>query len=142
MENLHKMLMRTDSAIIKRIHSEAAAIGLTPGQPKILEFLYPDLEADQKTIALNCLIEQATVGSILSHMEKKGLIERFRKEGNRRSLYVKLTKEGKNKAEEMLKVFSKVDDDASGLLNAKEKSELLVLLKKVLDGVRNGNTEN
>ncbi len=135
MESLHRMLMRTDYAIMKHIHSKAFAIGLTPGQPKILEFLYPDLETDQKTIAANCLIEQATVGSILLNMEKKGLIERFRKNGNRRSLYVKLTKEGKGKAEEMLEVFSAIDEEATKLLTIEEKKEVLVLLKKICEAV-------
>ncbi len=135
MENLHRVLMRTDYTILKNVLSKASAIGLTPGQPKILEFLYPDLETDQKTIAANCFIEQATVGSILLNMEKKGLVERFRKDGNRRSLYVKLTNKGKNKAEEMLNIFSFIDEEATKLLTDDGKKEIIVLLNKICEAL-------
>lgn len=65
MESLHYLLMKTHSMLSRGILSEAAKIGLTPGQPKILEFLLAKTEADQKTIAAYCEIEPATVGSIL-----------------------------------------------------------------------------
>ena len=39
MESLHYLLMKTHSMLSRGILSEAAKIGLTPGQPKILEFL-------------------------------------------------------------------------------------------------------
>ena len=72
----------------------ANKIGLTSGQPKILYCLSKFKEADQKTIANYCEIEQATVGSILLGMENAGLIVRKQHEGNRRSLYVSLTDKG------------------------------------------------
>lgn len=68
MESLHYLLMKTHSMLSRGILSEAAKIGLTPGQPKILEFLLAKTEADQKTIAAYCEIEPATVGSILLRM--------------------------------------------------------------------------
>lgn len=78
MESLHYLLMKTHSMLSRGILSEAAKIGLTPGQPKILEFLLAKTEADQKTIAAYCEIEPATVGSILLRMEDAGLVVRRR----------------------------------------------------------------
>ena len=64
----------------------AGALGLTPGKPKILEFLRLFGESNQKAIAAYCEIELATVGNILLGMEKEGLIIRQNKDGNRRSM--------------------------------------------------------
>ena len=87
------------------ILSEAAKIGLTPGQPTILEFLLAKTEADQKTIAAYCEIEPATVGSILLRMEDAGLVVRRQHAGNRRSLYVSLTESGQQAAHSMEHIF-------------------------------------
>ena len=95
MKSLHYLLMKTHSNVNRWIQSQAAALGLSPGQPKILECLMARGECNQKTIAADCEIEQATVGSILSRMERDGLVCRTQREGNRRSLYVSLTPRGR-----------------------------------------------
>ena len=97
MEPLHYLLMRAHGAVKRAVLAEGAKLGLTPGQPKILEFLMNNGESDQKTLAADCEIEQATAGGILLRMEEAGLIARRRKEGNRRSLYVSLTPRGAEK---------------------------------------------
>ena len=59
MESLHYLLMKSHLMLSKKILAEAAKIGLTAGQPKVLDFLRVHEEADQKTIASYCEIEQA-----------------------------------------------------------------------------------
>ena len=39
MESLHYLLMKTNSIVSRGIMREASQMGLTSGQPKILEFL-------------------------------------------------------------------------------------------------------
>ena len=39
METLHYLLMRAHSLLNRRILDEAAGLGLSPGQPKVLEYL-------------------------------------------------------------------------------------------------------
>ena len=65
MESLHYLLMKTHTVLQRRISSRASEMGLTPGQPKVLDYLFRYGESDQKTIASYCEIEQATAGSIL-----------------------------------------------------------------------------
>lgn len=55
--------------------------GYHPGQPKVLECLMEQGESNQKAIADYCEIEQATVGSILTRMERDGLIVRNQRGG-------------------------------------------------------------
>lgn len=131
MNNLHYLLMQCHSLLSRQVLSKASQLGLTSGQPKILECLWQLHEADQKTIASFCQIEQATVGSILLRMEKSDLIVRKQHEGNRRSLYVSLTKKGEAIAAQMIDIFQDADSLASSHLNDEETKQLLSLLTKV-----------
>lgn len=128
MESLHYLLMKSNSVFAKNIMFNANKIGLTSGQPKILYCLSKFKEADQKTIANYCEIEQATVGSILLGMENSGLIVRKQHEGNRRSLYVSLTDKGLEAADKMKVIFNEVESRALNQLSDDE----IILLKKLL----------
>ena len=137
MEPLHYLLMKTHGVVKRAMLAEGAKLGLTPGQPKILEFLMNSGESDQKTLAADCEIEQATAGGILLRMEEAGLIARRRKEGNRRSLYVSLTPHGAEMARKMGEAAREVDRLAASLLSADEEE----LLKNMLASVRRAMTE-
>lgn len=133
MERLHYLLMKSHAMLSKRVLSEASKIGLTSGQPKILDYLLQYEEADQKTIAAYCEIEQTTVGSILLRMENAGLVQRRQKDGNRRSLYVSLTDAGKTAAENLMDIFKNAEDIATESLTTEEKETLSSLLSKLCD---------
>ena len=131
MTSLHYLLMRSHSLLNRRILEEAAELGLSPGQPKVLEYLRLHGTQNQRSIADYCRIEPATVGSILSRMEEAGLVERCQKAGDRRALYVSLTPAGEAAANSMAAVFDRVDDQAVSLLTAAEAAQLTALLEKV-----------
>lgn len=133
MESLHYLLMKANTMFSRQILSEVSKIGLTPGQPKILDFLLKQREADQKTIAAYCEIEQATVGSILLRMESAGLVVRRQKEGNRRSLYVSLTEKGQNAAERLMIIFQNAENQAVSRLTKDEAEALKKFLTKMCD---------
>lgn len=130
--NFHYMLMKTHSVLSRRISYRAQKeLGLSLGQPKVLDCLLENEGSDQKTIAAICEIEPATLGSILVRMEEKGLIERRQLEGNRRSLYVFLTEYGKETAQKMKKIFDEEDSSALKSLTENEKEYLNVILEKI-----------
>lgn len=131
MESLHYLLMKSHSIMHRRVFDQAQKIGLTLGQPKILDYLREHEGENQKTIAEYCEIESATLGSILLRMENKGYIERRQKSGNRRSLYVYLTDKGKQKAEEMNRIFIDADSKAESTLTDAEVKELKRMLLKI-----------
>ena len=68
--------MKTCLRMKRLVSAQAAPLGLSPGQPKIPEFLAQHGEHEQKDIADCCEIEPATVGSILLRMETAGLVTR------------------------------------------------------------------
>lgn len=131
MEGLHYLLMKSHALFSRRVLSEISKMGLSSGQPKILDFLLQHGEADQKTIAAYCEIELTTVGSILLRMENSGLILRRQKDGNRRSLYVSLTNAGKEKAEKLMEIFRNIEADATANLSAQEMETLNRLLCQI-----------
>lgn len=123
--------MKSHTLVSRRILAEAGKMGLTPGQPKILDFLLKFNEADQKTIAAYCEIEPATAGSILLRMEDAGLILRRQKNGNRRSLYVSLTENGRDAATKLMEIFQKAEEEAISGLSEQEVSQLKETLGKI-----------
>ena len=137
MESLHYLLMKSHSVMQRKIYSEAQKIGLTSGQPKILDYLYEHEGSDQKTIAGYCEIEPATLGSILLRMEQKGLIERRQENGNRRSWFVYLTENGKEICHKMHDIFIHADEQAIDGISSGEIEKIKTFLTKIcrnLDG--------
>ena len=135
MYSLHYLLMKAHTMLNKKILYNAASISLSPGQPKVLECLFLHGENNQKAIAEHCEIEQATVGTILLLMEQEGLISRFNREGDRRSLYVKLTQKGMDAAIQMNTIFSSCEKEASKHMSQEEIDELKRLLTKFCQSI-------
>ena len=133
--NLHYSLMKVNSVLNKAILRKAGELSLTKGQPKVLEALFCLEEADQTTIASFCEIDNATIGGIIDRMEAKGLIKRQMKAGNRRSVYVSLTDEGRRKAKIMNGYFRQIDDDAQALLSTDERESLKKILGKIMEAL-------
>jgi DNA-binding MarR family transcriptional regulator len=128
----HYTIMKTHSMLIRKISYRAQnELGLTSGQPKVLDCLLDYEGSDQKTIASVCEIEQATLGSILTRMEDKGLIERRKQVGNRRSLFVYFTEQGRDIAEKMRVIFEEEDKAATEILSDEECSYLNEMLEKI-----------
>ena len=130
MESLHYLLMKSYSVLNRKIQSGVGALGLTPGQPKVLDYLSRFGERDQKTIAAYCEIEPATVGSILARMEAAGMIVRRRRPGDRRALLVSLTERGRAAAAEVDGVFARAEAEAARGMTADEVEGLKVALER------------
>lgn len=134
-EPLHRLLLRVQSAMNRDVLARASKLGLSPGQPKILEFLLQTGESNQKSIADYCEIEPATAGTILGRMERDGLIARARHEGNRRSLYVTLTPHGREVAQAMDLAFRQADQAAAALLSEEQCAQLCAMLADVCEAL-------
>ena len=87
-------------------------LGLTvgQGQPRILKELRQHGTMNQKELADACLMDVTTMSRTLDRMEKDGLLKRENNPASRRSWNVLLTDYGSQKADEVIKIFNKVDD--------------------------------
>lgn len=121
---------------------------LRPGEPKILEFLLEHEPCEQKQIATGCSLDTASVTGILGRMEKRGLVKRENMNGNRRSLYVSMTDEGRRLSKVVEDTFLAVDSAAIKGMSDDEVSEFMRLLGIInnnlteLGGIRNGRESN
>ena len=64
-------------------------------------------------------------------MERDGLVCRSQRDGNRRSLYVSLTPQGRDLAQQMEEIFRQADAQAGGQLTPQELAQLTALLETV-----------
>lgn len=107
---LQYYLMANYTIFRKLLMKRLASTGLTISQPKILDYLYRNNGANQVEIAAACYMEAASLSSALNGMEAKGLIERRRLEGDRRSYYIFLTEKGMEMAQLVEKAFSELEE--------------------------------
>ena len=137
-ESLHYLLMTDHLLFQKAFLASVKETDLTPGQPKILEYLLYHDGTVQKEIASACHIEPATMTSVLFGMEKKGFILRKNLNGNRRSIYIYLTDKGRSLAKQVESTFRIMEEKA--LLDfSKDEKEMftafLMRMSKNIQGV-------
>lgn len=142
MESIHYLLMSDHFLVQKSLITSIKDSELTPGQPKILDYLQNHNGCVQKEIAKGCHIEPASITVILKGMESKGYIERKMLNGDRRSLYVFLTEKGKKYIEYLNEKFDKVENTALKNFSEDEKQQLNDLLMRVYENmIANENEE-
>lgn len=128
---LHYLLMADHGMVQKKLFAKIKDLGLSMGQPKVLDYLKDRDGAVQKDIAKGCHIEPASLSTILGGMEKKGLIIRRMQEDNRRNLKVYLTDRGRELGAEITKNFSEIEEEALAGFSEEEAEKLQSYLTKI-----------
>lgn len=141
-ESIHYLLMADHFLVQKSLLTSIKESGLTPGQPKILDYLKNHDGCVQKEIAMGCHIEPASITVILKGMESKGYIERKMLGGDRRSLYVFLTDKGKQYVEYLNEKFDKVESVALKNFSDDEKEQFNDLLMRVYENMIDNDKED
>ena len=134
-QGLHYIVRFCQTLFNKKILQKTSILGLSAGQPKILEFLYKHNGCEQKEIAKACGIEPATVTHLLGRMEEAHLIERKQLNGNRRSLHVFFTTEGERVTQEVFEIFDEIRKEAFEGFTVEEQVETFRLLTKMFDNL-------
>lgn len=132
----HRLMLENHTLFSKQVYKELAPYHITSGQPKILEYLAEHDGCVQKEIATACHIEPASVTTILAKMEKDGYLYRTTEDGNRRSLHVYLTNDGREKSLLVKETFRKCEETALEHLTREERDTLLSLLKSINDKIK------
>ena len=130
---LHYLLMANQSKLRKLLMQRLSDTGLTIGQPKVLDYLGDHDGASQTEIAAACYIEPASLTSALNGMEAKGLVERRRLDGNRRSYYIFLTDTGKEMSLRVKAAFKELEHDAFAALPTGQEDAMMSGLEAVYE---------
>lgn len=134
--SFHYLLMANQTLLQKRLLSGLKDTCLSPGQPKVLEYLKEHNGVSQKEIARGCHIEAASLTSILGRMEEKGMIERKMLNGNRRSLYVFLTEKGTELQQAVAKEFEVLEEAAFRDISQEERTRFMENFLRIYDNLR------
>lgn len=131
----HLLMRRIDTLRQRLIMQSLAGLGMSLGQPKILECLANLGESDQKTIARYCAIEPATCSALLRRMEEAGLVDRSRHEGNHRSVFISLTPTGRELAVRVKQAVDEVEDDMMRGMSPSDRERFVDLLEQGFDNL-------
>ena len=135
----HYLLMSNHLSLQKKIMAVLKPLGLSTGQPKVLDHLRYHNGASQKDIAHACHIEPASLTSILNRMEEKGLIERKMLNGNRRTFHIFMTESGKKNQKLVEENFEKIgwqkEVEDGALAGTEGRALTIEALKIKLDGL-------
>ena len=129
--SFHYLLMANQALLHKRLLNGLSDTCLTMGQPKVLDYLKEHNGVSQKEIAAGCHIEAASLTSILSRMEEKGMIERKMLNGNRRSLYVFLTDFGKELCDTVEQEFRNIEEIVFAGITEEERQKFMDTFVKI-----------
>lgn len=129
--SFHYLLMASQALFQRKVMAHLTDCGLTAGQPKVLDYLGLHNGSVQKAIAAGCQIEPATLTGILNRMEEKGLIYRQMENGDRRSLHVYLTEEGKEKQKLVREILESLTREILSEISPEEQQVLLECLVKI-----------
>ena len=108
-------------------------LGLTvgQGQPRILKELREHGIMNQKELADACLMDVTTMSRTLDRMEKDDLLKRENNPASRRSWNVLLTDYGSQKADEVIRIFNRIDNVIYNGFSEEEVQTLSVMAGKV-----------
>ena len=134
----HKLMMENHTLFSKMVFERLSGQELSAGQPKVLEYLIEHDGVAQKDIAEACIIEPATVTSLLARMEKTGLIDRRSREDDKRYILVYLTEKGRARAEASVNVLSDVEEHVFEGFSDAEREAFISYLERVNGNLRKG----
>ena len=97
-DELHFLLLKAFNVSSRSIQAQTGELGLTPGQPKVLEYLLEHDGSQARDICRGFAIDKSTMASLLPRMEKAGLVRREASEKDRRASLVWLTDKGREQA--------------------------------------------
>jgi DNA-binding MarR family transcriptional regulator len=128
--------------LIRRAHQVAVAVfmeetglhDVTPVQFAILHALMDDPGEDQVTLASRVAFDAATFGSVIGRLEAKGWVRRQADAEDRRRKRLWISPEGEQAALAMKRSVSRAQRRILGPLAPDEQEQLLVLLRKLVQG--------
>ena len=131
-------------ALLKAFHAQnnvfrpmIAEVGLSVGQPKIMDFLTPHDGCMQKDLAAMCDIEPATISRLLDKMEADGLITRSAVEGNKRAAAISLTAEGHRRQETVVGIRAQLEARELAGFSDEERALFFEFLNRLYHNLTN-----
>jgi MarR family 2-MHQ and catechol resistance regulon transcriptional repressor len=124
-------LLRAAGAIEARLAPGIAAAGLTATQLGVLEALLHKGPLNQRALGRKLLSSPGNMTDVIDKLERRGLVLRTRKPGDRRAVRVELTAEGRDKIAALFPRHAASIAAAMAGLAPEELATLETLLRKL-----------
>lgn len=128
---LHRLLGRVYRIHHKCSDTRLSKFGITPGQPRMLNYLTHHDGCIQKDFSDNCDLEPATVTNILAVMEKSELVRRESDPNDRRVLHVFITEKGVQTHQKVEEVFAVLEQECFEGFSDQEKELSILFLNRI-----------
>jgi DNA-binding MarR family transcriptional regulator len=135
--SFHYLLLASNTMFHKNVMACLLKEGLTPGQPKVLDFLSRHNGCMQNEISAGVFTDKSTLTGILTKMEEKGLIVRKQGEKDRRAMRIYLTDLGTEKLEIVKRVFEEKESEAFKNLSLEEQTAFVETFLKICKNLGN-----
>lgn len=139
MKRFHQYLINIFHIHEKKSQLVFKELGLSKGQPKMIELLSHQEGCAQKDLAESCSIEPATVTSLLSNMVAKELVykEPLVQENGVRIQRIFLTPKGHKIANSVNKIVDQMETISFQGFSSEEKEQCLFYLDRIFQNLYN-----
>lgn len=139
MKLFHHYLIQLYNLHKKKNLSYFATLGLTQGQPKVIEILYRNNGCSQQFLADACELQKPTMSSLLKKMESDNLIYREKDviENGIRITKVFLTDKGMFLASKVIDSVIDIETKCFENFTAEEKSLFFDYLERIYTNLKN-----
>lgn len=134
-QEVHFQLMRAFHYSYKYIMRRTQALGLCPGQPKILEYLLEHDGCIARDICEGCVLDKSTMTSLLARMERQGLIVKEEDPCDKRAARIRLTDRGRDMADRVKEIFRATDAWTLRDMPEADRRRLTRLLQTVISNL-------
>ena len=129
---IREAMVRMEAARKRILHPYFQKLGLTPGQPRILNKLFERDHVSQRELADRCSMDVATLSRSLDKLEEAGYVSRQKHPDCRRSFLIVLTEPGREKAAEVHENFSRMDGQIWKGIDEEEMERFLSCARKII----------
>lgn len=139
MKRFHQYLINIFHMHEKKSQMVFRELGLSKGQPKMIEILSHKEGCPQKELARSCSIEPATVTSLLNKMTEKDLVykEPLLQENGVRIQQIFLTEKGHRIAESVKSIVDEMEQVSFQGFSDEEKEQCLAYLDRIFQNLQN-----
>lgn len=134
--DVREAMVEMETARRQILHPYFQDLGLSPGQPRILNKLYEKDHVTQRELADKCFMDVATMSRNLDRLEEAGYITREKHPDCRRSFLIVLTKEGRNRAAQVYEDFRLIDEQIWQGFTEEEMAVFLSYAKKIIGNLK------
>jgi DNA-binding MarR family transcriptional regulator len=128
-----QLFFRLWRVIHTRTADVLASVGLTTALFALLNVINAREGAIQQELGSALGIDRSTMVSLIDQLESAGLATRRPSATDRRAREIAITAKGRRLLQRARGLISQVEDEILGGLTAKERGELLALLRRALD---------